>query len=213
MAIKPEGQWVTFSSVLHCVECFCLLSPTQSFWSFCFPSDYAPCSFLLLSVVLKVNIRCDFRRPTQETSLNSSSNPSWAGGCPRCGSVLAGHRAGAGTGEGRAGVVQSEQLLGAQWSRHLLCLLPGLPQPHADVFAWPYPSAAGGHNPRDWLGKGQDIAGDANFNFFSGTSVSWYLPVVFSALAICSASLFSSIYCMVSQKNVTDVVDVVSRCS
>lgn len=46
--------------VLYCVEHFCPLSHTQ-FWSFCFPSGYAPFSFVLLSVVLKVNIMCDFR--------------------------------------------------------------------------------------------------------------------------------------------------------
>lgn len=74
----------------------------------------------------------------------------------------------------------------------------------------PTPVCLSGHIPQ-WLGDalpgtcwGRDrtCGRDTYFTFSSGTNVSWSLPVVFSASAICSASLFSCIYCVISQKNV-----------
>lgn len=116
---------------------------------------------MLLSVVLKVNIKCDFRRSVQETNLNHTSQPSSAAGYPSSGSVLAqlqGWWLEAGNGGQESGAERADAASTRQsWGASLFP--PGLPCPqlHADVFVWTHPSVAGGLTPSSSPGKGQVI--------------------------------------------------------
>lgn len=117
---------------------------------------------MLLSVVLKVNIKCDFRTSVQETNLNYSSKPSIATGYQSSGSVLT-QLQGWWLGQGKWGQVSGAELTAAgstarqSWDASLSP--PGLPypQPHAGVFVWTHPSVFGGLTPSNSPGKGQVI--------------------------------------------------------
>lgn len=70
---RPTGQWITFSSVHYCAEVFYPLPYTLLFWPFSSCRGRVPFSFVLLSLVLEVSIRWDFRTLVQETNLNNLS--------------------------------------------------------------------------------------------------------------------------------------------
>lgn len=204
MGFRPVGQWITFSSGQYCAEVFYPLSHTLSFLLFSFRSDCVPFSFMLLSVVLEVSIRCDFRTPVQENNLNCTSKPSrFAGAWVQAVSAQlkfswAG-KGGQGSGAEHTGSCQkhTRQSCHAFPVFSLGCPIPNPTSVCLNTFLSGWETDSQGFAGE----RAEYMLGPTYFIFFSSTSASLYLPGCLFCLSY-SLSVPISIYllCDITQK-------------